>query len=811
MRLRDFRIGWRFLMQEPAYSLVVVLGLAVGFAACMLLLGFVRHSLQYDAHVPDVDNVYYVKQRFNVHQNEPWFEQAPLILQQVAAAAPGVVEVAVHHRRVPDLMVKLGGSARAMKTAIALPPFPAMVGLKTIDGDVDTTLESPDGLVVTDATARQWFGDVRAVGRVVSAGGKALRIGAVVAAPPAATTMPFEVMHGLRSVTFPPEMAEAVQQHSPHLWFKMLVRVKPGASIDGVAAAMQQAVDNHSLVQNLPPDIRARLGQRKVMDIRLAPLREAYFDQDIARNAGGQSGDRGNRMAVAGLAAIAALILGLAAANYINLATVRVLRRQREIGMRKILGADARQVALQFLAESLLVVMIAAVAGLLLAWWLLPAFAALVARDLESIFSWPHLASVFAAAAAIGLACGIQPARIALRVPATRVLTGRANTETAGGRRVRFGLTVFQFAAAIGLAAATLTIAWQMRHAMHSDPGFDPAPLLALDLHEPVGESARARALIADLRRLPGVAGVTTSLDAVGRHVDLAIQQLRRQGGASTTLEKKIVGREFFDVYGLRPTAGRLFDEKRDGEQEWQKVVVSETAVRMLGFASNEAAVGQLLYNDGDDGKVYERRIIGVVRDIRFDSLREPTQPVFYEPGSNAFVVTLRVSGSIPETERAVEALWARHFSDSVLDLHPASHYLALDYAEDARVGKLLAVSTGIAIAIAAFGMYVLSAYTVQRRTREIVLRKLYGARRRDIAGIVAREFGTLCAVAAIIALPFAGLAIAHYLATFVDRAPHVYWVLAVAPAAGLAVAALAAARNTWIAMRIAPADALRD
>jgi len=810
MTLRDLRIGWRHFLQQPFHSFFVVLGLAVGFAVAILLFAYVRFSTQYDAHVPDADSVYYVKQRFNVDQ-EAWFDNAPLLLYDVAAAHPGVAAVAASHIKPTGLAVRLGDTVHTVRCISASPDFPAMVGMRTVDGDVAAALASPDGLVLTEDTAAQWFGGERAIGKLVPAEGKTLRVLAVVKAPPANTMIPFQAMHGLRSVMFPPDLIKGIEERFPMIWFKIHVRMRPGASPADLATAMQKAVDSHPMVVGLPADLRARLGDRKAMDIRLAPLRSAYFDSDIGGNHFNPERPYGNPAAIAGLAAVAALILLLAAANYVNLATVRVLHRQREIGMRKALGADGRRLALQFIGESMLVTLAATSVGLLLAWLLLAPFSALVVRNLAGMMTWQHVAAVYAAAVLLGLACAVQPARTALRVPPSRVLTGRAHTEPAGGRRLRLALTVVQFAAAIGLAAITLAIEWQTRHAVRSDPGFDPAPLISIDVHETYDSSARHRALVDDLRRIPGVAGVTTSLDAVGRHLDVLTQPLRREGGVSISLQKKVVGREFFEVYGVRPLAGRTFDARTDGESEWQKVVVNETAVRQLGYPSNEEAVGKWLYNDGHDGKTYQRQIIGVVPDIRFESLREAARPAFFEPGRLTYVVTLRVQGPLAPVEQAVETLWARHFTDAELEMRPAEEFLAYSYAEDAHIATLLGIAATIAIAIAAFGMYVMSAHTVQRRTREIVVRKLYGARRRHVAGLVARELGRLCAMAALIGLPLAAIGISRYLAPFVERSPHAYLALPAALAAGLAIAALAAARHTWLAMKMAPADALRE
>jgi ABC-type antimicrobial peptide transport system permease subunit len=172
--------------------------------------------------------------------------------------------------------------------------------------------------------------------------------------------------------------------------------------------------------------------------------------------------------------------------------------------------------------------------------------------------------------------------------------------------------------------------------------------------------------------------------------------------------------------------------------------------------------------------------------------------------------LSVRFSGSAAQAQQAVRALWPRYYQNLFLTMHSASEILADNYAEDVRMARLLAIATGIALAIAAFGTYVLSAHTVQRRAREIVLRKLHGAGRGDIGVLVLREVGTLALAAAAIGLPIAGVVIARYLAGYVERAPIGYWTLLGALAASFATATLAAARHAWSAMQMQPAAALR-
>jgi ABC-type antimicrobial peptide transport system permease subunit len=813
MKTKDFRIGWRTLVQEPAYSLVVILGLGIGLAASLLLFGFVRYSLQYNAHVPDVDNVYVIKQRFNVDAKSPWFDQSPLLLRNAAARVPGVIAATGYIPTRPEparLSARIDNQLRKLNGLTVLPGFAHMFGVEALQGSLDAALTKPDSFAITEEAAIRLFGTANALGRTMVVEGKLLRVGAVVRTPPANTTVPFETLLGVDSVLNVKGFRDELLTGAHGWWGKLLVRVHPDASLPAITAALQQVVDGAPALQDLPPEVKERLGDRKVMDLVLSPLRDAYFDREVASTQISRPGDRADPVAVAGLGAIALLILALAAINYVNLAAVRVLRRQREVAMRKVLGASVRQIVLQLLAESMLVAMVATGLGLLLAWLALPLFAELVNRKLDGVLSPINVAAAIMLGILLGLLTAAYPAWIAIRVRPSQVLAGRADTESRRGMQLRRVMTVMQVSTAMGLASMAVAVAWQTDFAMRAAPGFDPAPLLVVDIPEAAREDeVRVRGFIAELSAQPGIAGVARTEDAVGRNLDLFLRDLKRPGGASASAEIRWVSTNFFEQYRIKPEAGRLFDSKLDKESDQEPIVLNAIAARELGFATPEAAVGQAVLFSGDD-KTLHKRVIGIAPELRFQTLREAPRAAAYELAPGGTTLSVRAAGSPHQLDLTVKAIWFKYFPDFMYQPQRAKDILSANYADDARMAKLLAIATGIALAIAAFGTYVLAAHTVQRRAREIVLRKLHGARRADIGLLVVREIGGLTLVAALVGLPLAAVAIQRYLATYVEHAPIGYWPILFALVATLAIALAAVARQAWIAMRMMPSEALR-
>jgi hypothetical protein len=322
---------------------------------------------------------------------------------------------------------------------------------------------------------------------------------------------------------------------------------------------------------------------------------------------------------------------------------------------------------------------------------------------------------------------------------------------------------------------------------------------------------------MAALSQQPEVAGIAVSNDSVGRSKESWRTEIKREGREAMTIDVKSVSANFFEEYGIRPAAGRLFDPTIDKDGNAVPIVINGIAARQLGFTSPELALGQaLLFKsvENDAPVLITKRIVGIAPEIRFYSLREAPSAIAYElwgsGGGWDGTLTVRASGSIADAEGAIRRIWPRYFPNSVLETKPAKEIYAANYADDARLATLLGFSTAIAMVIAAFGIYVLAADAVQRRTKEIALRKLFGTRRRDIGKLVAKEVGVIILLSAVVAMPLAALAIGRYLAAYTEQTPFAFWSLALALVAALITAGLATARQAWVAMMLKPAVALR-
>jgi putative ABC transport system permease protein len=804
MNPRDFRIGWRLLLRQPLHSAVEILGLATGFAVCFLLLVFVHHSFGYDGDVPERERVFVVKHRINFIPQPQWLEYTPFALRGVALQSGLPLEVSAWWPRKTTL--QLQGHQQQLEITAVDPAFQRIIGLQAAEGDLQQALTQPDGLALTRQTAHRLFGDAPALGRTVEINKQVLQVRAVLADRPSNSTLQFAALAGTGSALWPEQERRADLANWMGISGRIYIKTGAGVTPQALQAVLQDAVDRAPWQALATPEMKAALGQRKMVDIGLGPLADAYFDRSVANTMG--TGPRGDMRMVLAIGAAGLLILLLAVVNYVNLATVRTLRRQREIAVRRVLGATTSQLLRQFMAEAMLLSLAAAALGILMAWLLLPLSSDLLQRQLDGMFTPAAIAACLLFGALVGAAAGLYPGWMARGVDMGEALAHRSG-ETSGGAWMRRLLTATQFATAMAMGSVALAILWQTQFAAAAPPGFDPAPLLVLELQEGMDQPAAA-AFRDALAQLPGVDGVADSQEAPGRDNGTGThgsEIAKRVDGSEAALSVQMVGPDFFRVYGLQAIAGRSFDPAMDklADNGEQNVMLNMAALRALGWQSAQQALGQRINGT-------QQRVIGIAPDLRWETLRDPVRPTVYDLARGGRLLTVRMRADAPASlQRDIAATWNRYYPAQEPVMRPAASYYRQAYADDVRLARLLACATAVVFVLAAFGVYVLAAHSVQRHAREIVLRKLHGAGRSAIAALVGREFLLLTAAAAMAALPLAWLAIQRYLAPFAERSPLGGWAPAAALGLTLLVVAAATARHTLAAMRITPARALRD
>jgi len=815
-----WRSAWHQLRAEPGTAALVIAGLALGLALTLLSASFLQDVLWPDGDLPARDRLV----TFEFQGRGPggiktdWHGEVPAVPLSAGLRANGAPVEAMSRVLFTQLQahatdargVRRGGR---LDIAMADPDLQALFALRPVAGDLAAALATPEGIALSAAAAEKLFGTTEVVGRSFAVElppdpqGRApahpytLTVKAVLPTPSRNGTLVFD---GLAGFSAPAAKAYLAMSDS---WYQanglLFARLRPGAQPVQLGVLAQRLIDQQPLPPGFPMDFLK--GGGKSGYLRAMPV------ADVGLHG---AGSPQRRLQLGSLAAAAAGVLILAVINFINLWSVRTLRRQREIGLRKSLGADVRQLAVQFFAEAAAVAGLAGALGLLLAWWATPAAEALLQRQFHApVLSLGMAVLTGLLCAAIAAVSALPLTAIALRVRPAESLAGRSHSEGAASRWLRRVMTTLQFGAAALFASLALTVLWQAEHAADIPRGFEMQDRVAIELPWEA-QPAQTKALLERIRGWPEVVAAAAADDVPGRDFSNWYGEFRGPGGRAVSLRTGVgFTPGYFQLYGMRVIAGRLSAD-HVAEQALPAIVLDRSAVRTLGFASPEAAVGRTL---GTAPNIDEGRpvtVVAVIDDIRLEGPRSPQQPHAITPVAERGHAVIGVHSRDPQATRAkLSALVNERFPDTQAGALSMRDMLLQKVADDTRLGRLVGIAGLMALGLAAVGIYALAAYTLRWREREIVLRKLHGAGPAAVAALLAREFAGVLAVACAVALPLAAWLSQRYLADFVERAPvgpFSLWVLLAAVALLAAVTALAVARHLHAALALRPLHALR-
>jgi putative ABC transport system permease protein len=511
-------------------------------------------------------------------------------------------------------------------------------------------------------------------------------------------------------------------------------------------------------------------------------------------------------------AIIALLILGMAVVNFTNLATARASQRAREVALRKVLGANRRQLIVQFVSEAVLISAAAMLLALALVELLVRPFAAFLDADLALSYLGTEgiLLPAIALTLLVGIVSGLYPAIFISRFQPAQVLkANRSAAETPGSGRLRAVLVVLQFAVSIGLIVCTAVVYAQTVYARTVDPGFKRDHLLQV---ENVGRREilpRVEGLVEQMKRVPGVVAVGLTDLGVSTNNNISNGVITAGATKQVDLGNYEVDQGFFDAMGLKLLAGRWFDPNRPTDDQTlpfpadpaaekamtergANVVINALAVKRLGYGSPQNALGKVfrtsLYND-DQVNV---TVIGVVGDSRFRTVRTPIQPLFFRKSrSGEGWMEIRYRGDPQAVRSAVEAKWKEIAGNVPFEAKFSEEVVGEQYKKEDARAQTFAIFSLLAVTIGCLGLFGLAAFTAQRRTREIGIRKVLGARTRDIVRLLVWQFSRPVLVANLIAWPIAWWLMRDWLNGFDQRISltPIPFVIAAAVALGIAVA----------------------
>jgi putative ABC transport system permease protein len=813
-------VALRNLIRNRLYAGVTIAGLAVGFAAALLIGLYVRDELTYDRFIPGHERVYLFTQTLVLPAARP-IESAttPMMLAKpLRADFPEIAEVArLTPSYFPSAVRRGDFTATEQNTYWADPQFFLVLPLPALAGDLVHALEPPDGVVITRAIARKYFGKDAPIGGILQIDGQPMRVTAVLKDLPSNTHLVADIIASARAPQSPITRYEYMNGPLTNTLLTY-VRLKPGVSPNSITQRLDQF-----LVRRLPLTADALVYEGKVVRVgHLVPLTRLHlmrFTQGMVKPAADPA-------VVAAIGAIGVLIVAVAAMNFVTLMTARGARRAVEVGVRKAAGARRRDLIVQFLSEAALYVVAAGLIAASVAELLMPAVNAFLQRRL--VLDYLHDPALVASALAVllitALLAGSYPAFVLSGFKPSAVLKG-GGSAIVGGGRVRQALVIGQFAVLIALTLVAITIARQTVFALNEGMRVDKDQVL-LVFSQPCNEGFRDQ-----VGKLPGVrSAACASYQGLNLGDDRVSVGVR---GHKIDLAADPVDYGFFEVFGIKPLAGRLFERSRPADgalgdaERYQPVVLNETAVRQLGFASPRAALGKSIVWHGFWDESMRRpegpvampakpsEIIGVVPDFTLGSVRQPILPTFYAIGRNlppsSVAMIAKLDGTrVPESLGEIDRLWKRYGDGRPILRVFADRFTMRLYIDTLIQGATVAIAGVIALSIAALGLFALSAYTTERRTKEIGVRKAMGASSSDILRLLLWQFTKPVIWANLIAWPAAFMIMRWWLASFAYHVNLAPWTFLAAGAAALVIAWATVFVHAVNVARAKPVSALR-
>lgn len=822
-------VGFRALAKSRAYSIINISGLAIGMAACLMILLFIRYETSYDKWIPDVEDTYQFQTWWpNPSEGEPGYLQMAsyVTADRLKKDFPQIDHV-VYALSGSPVISKDGQVSTAENYVAVNDDFLAVVALPLIRGS-HNALGRADTAVLTQSEAIKQFGTDDIVGRTLTLIQKGqardYRITGVLKDLPRNSHMKISAV--IRR-DFPSYFAQEPQFLTcwgcQSGW--VYVKLKPGTDPKLLEAGLP-AWEKRNIPDEFATGVRFNQGDET--DWHFVNLKDVHLGK--AQNGAMTPGN--DRRTIATFAIIALLILGMAVINFTNLATARASQRAREVALRKVLGANRRQLIVQFVSESVLVAGVAMLLALALVELLVRPFAAFLDADLTLSYLGRDgiLLPAIALTLLVGLLGGLYPAFFLSRFqPAAVLKANRSAAETPGSGRLRSILVISQFAVSIGLIVCTAVIYAQTLYARSVDPGYKRDHILQVDNMSRYQLIDKGEAFVDRMKHIDGVVSVGLTDIGVAADNNNTNGVVVPGNPKTVNLGNYRVDKGFFDAMGLSLVAGRWFDAREVDDSTTPfpsdpaieravaargiNIVVNELGIKKLGFKSPQDAVGKTVRTVffGDEIGLVPMTIIGVVKDSRFRSVRTPIDPLYFvnvRTGVGNMIV--RYNGDPAAIRSQVESAWKSMVRDVPFEAKFSEDIMQELYkAEDGRA-RIFAAFSLLAVIIGCLGLFGLAAFTAERRTKEIGIRKVLGARTRDIVRLLVWQFSRPVVIANVIAWPVAWWMMRDWLNGFDDRITLSPVPFLLAGFLALAIAVATVAGHAFRVARASPIHALR-
>lgn len=787
-----FKIAWRSLLKFKGYSMLNIGGLAIGMSASFLLILYIIFEFSYDNFHSKTERLYRVVTDITTPSGE--HENTSVdwnILSELQSELPQIED----HTRVLNtkLDIQINSENFHEKKVIAADAtFFNLFDFNLIQGDPTTALTAPLSIVLSETTAKKYFGDKDPLGKPLKImnGEYIAQVTGVVKDFPENTLIKGDMILSISTYTevIDPSLKDSWAEFSNYGYVLLNKDASPEILEEKIKTYNEKAHGDQMKETKLK------------LVYRLEPLKDVYLFSN-------QGSDAAKINNVYSFVLIAFFIILIAAINFINLTTARSTERAKEVGIRKAIGAQKVQLAIQFLSEMVIICSLAFILSAGLTMVALPYFNELAGKVIAStIFTKPlYLLSLFGIAMGIALIAGSYPAWVLSSFKSINVLKGKFS-RSSKGTWFRKSLVISQFTISVLLIIGTIIIYKQTNFMRTKDLGFRKEQLLILE----TGGSTGQDRLKSALTKNPNILSMSTGsgVPRGGGNMEAILSTVENKEGLnqSLALKRYHVDEHYIPQLGLELVAGRNFLEQLASDST-MAVILNEKATQLLGFTNPKNAIGKN-FDQGDK----KGQIIGVVRDFHFTSLQKEIRPLSIVMGSTQNqLLNLKVNTkNLKKTINTIETYWEKYLPNKTFDYYFLDEFFDRQYRSEEHFGKLFLIFTMLAIFIASLGLLGLASYSIIQRRREIGIRKILGASVLGILNLISVDFLKLVLISICIASPIAWYFMHNWLENFAYRINIEWWIFAVAGLVTLFIALLTVSFQAIKAAIANPVKSLR-
>lgn len=798
----------RNLFKHKFYSIINLAGLAIGIASFLMIYLYISHELSYDRHFDDYEEIYRVgvhgkigESQFDIAVSNASF--GPTVEQEYPE-----VKSFFRFRDYDDEIIKYGETSfKEQKTIFADSNFFSFWGHELVLGDPKIALKAPNSMVMTKAIAKKYFGSEDPVGKTVKVAGLYdYKITGIMEELPGNSHFDFDILMSMSSL----------EEARTSIWLNMsfynYIKLQENANPASIESKFVQLV-----VKYVVPEIERFMGasesdfRKSGNSIRysLEPLTDIYLKSDFSD----QLGETGDISYVYLFGAVGIFILIIACINYMNLATARSANRAHEVGIRKTMGAHKYQLVRQFLAESIVMALLATTLAYIVAYFGFPIFRELSGKDLQAtiLFDPALLLLLLIVAILVGIISGSYPAFYLSSFNPINILQARLGSKKGGGM-LRSTLVVFQFAISIFLMISTMVIYQQLQFMQNKKLGYDTEKIVILENAFMLRNSTEA--FREDLMNYP-----VFESSAISGFIPTSRNEISTtwwpgddpNSKATSTFQVFLSNENFIPTYGIELIAGRNFQKGRASDS--LAVILNESAVKQFGLRDPVGKyVSSYLLSISEEGlQANKFEVIGVVKDFHFKNLRSKINPLVITNVENNDKISLRIGGgNFSEAIEILETTWNKFAPGQPFEYRFLDQSIDAQYAIEKKVGKIMTSFSILTIFIASMGLFGLAAFTAEQRTKEIGIRKAMGASVSQIILLLSKDFLKLVAVAFVFASPVAYLLSKRWLEDFEYHIDINLWIFA---GAGLLTVLIAWLTMSYQSIKVAltnPSKSLR-